>query len=46
MQCAECGCDVRGGLRVITCQSGGPCCCDTIPTARDAKDPTPTRPSA
>jgi len=43
--CAECGCDVRNGIRVITCQTGGACCCDTIPQAPDAVTSTETPPS-
>lgn len=26
--------EVRGGVRVITCQTSGGCCCDTVPTNR------------
>lgn len=40
MRCAECGCDVRGGVRVILCQTGGPCCCDTIPIRREQEGST------
>ena len=31
MICAECGCDVRGGIRLLTCQTGGDCCCESAP---------------